>query len=68
MPSQSTGRVPRVALSCMLSVFCIAPLPIAAQAPKPPFTATISAEVPAVKSGPDNYIIKAGSEIFITSI
>ena len=39
---------------------------IAAHAANPPFTTTISADAPAVKTGPDAYTVKAGSRVFIT--
>lgn len=55
----------RIMLSWLLSGFCIAWVAAAAQTAKQPFIANISAESPAVRTGPDSYIVKAGSEVFV---
>ena len=36
-----------------------------AQTTKQPFIITISAEAPAVQTGPESYVVKSGSEVFV---
>lgn len=55
----------RTRLVFLLCGICLAWDQVSAQTAKPPFTVTISAEVPAEKTGPDTYSLKAGSEVYI---
>jgi hypothetical protein len=52
-------------LSWLLCVFCLACVSVLAETSPPPFTVTISAEAPAVNIGSEDYVVKAGSDVFI---
>ena len=52
----------RILLTCLLGGSCLGLVP----ASQRPFTVSISAEAPAVNTGPDRYTVKIGSEVFIT--
>src|SRR5271155_3586319 len=60
------GRIMRIILSSLLTVFLSLSALGSAQVAKPRFVLTISAEAPAAKTGPASYSVKAGSEVFIT--
>jgi hypothetical protein len=49
----------------MLSMLCIAAVPIEAKTPKSPFAITISVENPASQTGANNYSVNTGSEVFV---
>ena len=55
----------RILLTCLLGGFCLGLVPAAVHGTQQPFI-SISAEAPAVNTGPDRYTVKAGSEVFIT--
>ena len=61
----------RTALFCLLAAFvAISGFVIAqgpsAEIPEQPFTATIQAESPATKTGEESFMLKVGSELFVT--
>src|ERR1035438_759579 len=64
MPPKAPGSIPRIVLTCLLTTFCMATAPLAAQTAKPPFTATIGVENLGSQTGPDSYTVKFGSDVF----
>ena len=56
----------RMLLCCVLGALCFGRFPAVAQNTPPPFTATITAESPAVNIGPDRYTIQDSSKVFVT--
>jgi hypothetical protein len=65
MPPKAPGSIPRIVLTCLLTTFCMATVPIAAQTAKPPFTAIIGVENLGSQTGPNSYTVKTGSDVFI---
>jgi hypothetical protein len=64
--NRKVNKFVRILLTCLLGGFCLGLVPEAVQATQRPFIVSISAEAPAVKTGPDRYTVKTGSEVFIT--
>lgn len=63
--NREVDKFVRILLTCLLGGFCLGPVPAAVRSTSRPFIVIISAEVPAVKTAPDRYTVKAGSEVFI---
>jgi len=58
-------RLPRIGLSCLLCAICVAGTATQAKTVEHPFVLTISVENFDSQTGPENYTVKAGSDVFV---